>query len=76
MDESYFPGKPKFNRGRCLEEDSELSWKNDEKWVFGLIERDSLDAIAVQVPSGRSRKDLLPYIQAHCLLGSIFCSDG
>ena len=76
MDESYFPGKPKYNRGRRLGEDSATSWKNDEKWVFGLTERDSLDAITVQGPSGRSRKDLLPHIQAHCLPGTIFCSDG
>ena len=74
MDESYF--QPKYNSGRRLGEDSATSWKNDEKWLFGLTERDSLDAITVQVPSGRSRKDLLPHIQAHCLPGTIFCSDG
>ena len=76
MDESYFPGKPKFNRGRRLGEDTKNSWEDDEKWVFGLIERESLDAIAIQVPSNRSRKDLLPHIRNHCLPGSIFCSDG
>ena len=41
-----------------------------------MTERDSLDAIAIQVPSNRSRKDLLPRIHDHCLPGSIFCSDG
>ena len=54
MDESYFPGKPKFNRGRRLGEDANSSWENDEKWVFAMTERDSLDAVAVQVPSNRS----------------------
>ena len=76
MDESYFPGKPKFNRGRRLGEDAKSSWEDDEKWVFAMTERDSLDAVAVQVPSNRSRKDLLPHIDNHCLAGSIFCSDG
>ena len=47
VDESYFPGKPKFKRVRRLGEDSETSWKNDEKWVSGLTEHYSLDAIAV-----------------------------
>ena len=73
MDESFFPGCPKFNRGRRLGEDS---WEDDEKWIFALTERGSLDAIAIQVPSNRSRKVLLPHINHHCLPGSIFCSDG
>ena len=38
MDESYMPGKPKFNRGRRLGEDSKTSWEDNEKWVFGLTE--------------------------------------
>ena len=41
-----------------------------------MTERGSLDAVAVQVPSCRSRKVLLPHIEQHCLQGSIFCSDG
>ena len=49
MDECYFPGKLKFNRGRRLGEDSESSWKVDKKWVFAMTERDSLDALSVQV---------------------------
>ena len=73
MDESFFPGCPKFNRGCRLGEDS---WEDDEKWIFALTERGSLDAIAIQVPSNRARKDLLPHIQTHCLTGTIFCSDG
>ena len=73
IDESYFPGVPKFNRGRRLGGDA---WEDDEKWVFAMTERDSLDAIAIQVPSNRSRKNLLPHINDHCLPGSIFCSDG
>ena len=73
MDESFFPGCPKFNRGRRLGEDS---WDDDEKWIFALTERGSLDAKAIQVPSNRSRKVLLPHINHHCLPGSIFCSDG
>ena len=73
FDESFFPGKPKYNRGRRL---GETGWEDDEKWVFGLTERGSLDAIAVQVPSSRSRKLLLPIIKKHCKEGTIFCSDG
>ena len=46
MDESYFPGKPKFHRGRRLEEDSESSWEDNKKWVFAMTERDMLDAVA------------------------------
>ena len=30
FDESFFPGKPKYNRGRRL---GETGWKDDEKWV-------------------------------------------
>ena len=52
MDESYFPGKPKFNRGRRL---GEATWYDDEKWGFGLTARGSLDAIIKQIPSNRSR---------------------
>ena len=39
MDESYFPGQPKYMRGRRLG----TSWEDDEKWTFGLTERDGLD---------------------------------
>ena len=73
MDESFFPGNPKFNRGRRL---GEGAWQDDEKWLFGMTERGSLDAIAVQVPSNRSRLSLMPHVNAHCLPGTIFCSDG
>ena len=41
-----------------------------------LTERGSLDAMAIQVPSNRARKDLLPHIQTHCLTGTYFCCDG
>ena len=73
FDESFFPGKPKYNRGRRLGEDA---WDDDDKWVFGMTERGTLDAVAIQVPSNRSRKDLLPYIDQYCKTGTIFCSDG
>ena len=73
FDESFFPGHSKFNRGRRLGEEA---WEDDKKWVFGMTERGSLDAVAIQVPSNRSRKVLLPIIKEHCLPGSIFCSDG
>ena len=73
MDESYFPGMPKYNKGRRL---GEHAWEENEKWGFGLVERGSLDAIIVQVPSNRSRDVLLPIIDKHCLDGTIFCSDG
>ena len=51
FDESFFPGKPKYNRGRRLGEDG---WEDDEKWVFAMTERGSLDVVAQQVPSNRS----------------------
>ena len=73
MDESFFPGNPKYNRGRRL---GEHAYKDDEKWVFGLAQRGSLDAIILQVPSKRSRKDLIPIIDKNCLDGTVFCSDG
>ena len=72
MDESFFPGAPKFNRGRRLG----TSWEDNEKWTFGLTERGSLDCILKQVPSFRSRKSLLPLINEHTLPGTLFCSDG
>jgi hypothetical protein len=72
MDESYFPGQPKFNRGRRLG----TTWEDNEKWVFGLTQRNSLDCILEQVPSNRSRKTLIPIINKHCLPGTLFCSDG
>ena len=65
MDESFFPGQPKYNRGRRLGEDS---WKDGEKWGFGLVQRGCLDAIIEQVPSNRSRSTLIPIIDRHCLL--------
>ena len=68
MDESYFSGQPKFNRGRRLS----TTWSDDEKWVFGLTPRNSLDRI---LPSNRSRKSLLPVINKHCLEETWFCSD-
>ena len=37
MDESYFPDHPKSNCGRRL---GEKSWKDDEKWAFGLAQRE------------------------------------
>ena len=73
FDESFFPGKPKYNRGRRLGEDG---WEDDEKWVFAMTERGSLDVVAQQVPSNRSRKFLLPIIKKNCKEGTIFCSDG
>ena len=62
MDETYFPGMPKYNKGRCLGEDS---WEDDQKWGFGLAQ--SLDAIIEQVPSRRARADLIPIIDKYCL---------
>ena len=66
----FFPGKPKYNRGRRLGEDA---WEDDDKL---MTEQGSLDAVAIKVPSNRSRKDLLPLIDQHCKSGSIFSSDG
>ena len=71
MDESYFPGKPKYNRGRRLG----TTWKDYEKWAFALVQRDSLDCVVEQVDSNRSRKTLLPIINANCETGTIFNSD-
>ena len=71
MDESYFPGKPKYNRGRRLG----TTWQDWQKWAFALVERDNLDCVIKQVGSGRSRQTLLPIINAYCLDGTIFCSD-
>ena len=72
MDESYFPGAPKYNRGRRLG----TTWEDNDKWVFGMVERGSLDCILQQVPPNRTRKMLLPIINAHCENGTIFNSDG
>ena len=71
MDESFFPGAPKYNRGRRLGN----NWDEDDKWVFGMVQRDSLDCILKQVPPNRKREDLLPIIQKHCVDGTIFDSD-
>ena len=54
----------------------EDGWEDDEKWVFAITESGSSDVIAQQVPSNRSRKDLLPIIKKHCKEGTFFCSDG
>ena len=74
MDESYFAGAPKYNRGRRLG----TSWDEQEidKWGFCLTERGRLDCVITQVDASRSRRLLLPIIQKHTLPGSIFCSDG
>ena len=71
MDESFFPGAPKYNRGRRLG----TTWEEDDKWVFGLVQRDSLDCILKQVPSNRNRQMLVPIIEHHCMDGTIFASD-
>ena len=71
MDESYFPGKPKYNRGRRLG----TTWTESQKWAFALVERGSLDCVIEQVDSGRSRQTLLPIINANCMDGTVFCSD-
>ena len=47
MYQSFFPGAPKFNRGRRLG----TSWEADEKQTLELTERESLDCILQQVPS-------------------------
>ena len=72
FDESYFPGAPKYNKGRRLG----TNWDDDDKWVFGLTERDNLNCVLVQIPSNRKREQLLPIINQHCLQGTIFTSDG
>ena len=46
MDEYFFPGAPTYNRGRHLE----MTLEQDEKWVFGLAQRDSLSCVLKQVP--------------------------
>ena len=71
MDESFFPGAPKYNRGRRLG----TTWEEDDKWVFGLVQRNSLDCILKQVPSNRNRSMLIPIIEKHCVDGTIFDSD-
>ena len=50
--------RQKYNRGRRLG----TTWEDDDKWVFGLTERGSLDCVLKQVPSARTRKILLPII--------------
>ena len=71
-DECYFPGKPELNRGCQFGEADKSSWEDDQKWVYAMTERGSLDAVGVQAPSCRSRKVLIPQIDEHCLEGSIF----
>ena len=61
MDESYFAGAPKYNRGRRLG----TTWEPDDKWVFGLAQRKSLDCILKQVPASRTRDVLIPIINAN-----------
>ena len=45
MDESYFPGAPKFNYGRRLR----MTWGDYEKWSFGMTESGSLNCVLEQV---------------------------
>ena len=71
MDETYLPGQPKYNRGRRLG----TTWKPEDKWALGLVQRGSLDAIVKQVPANRARTHLVPIIEAHTLAGTIYCSD-
>ena len=71
FDKLYYPGAPKYNRGRQLE----TNWDGDKKWVFGLIERGSLNCVLVQLQSNRKRKQLVPIIKKHCLEGTLFNSD-
>ena len=64
---------PKLNIGRRL---GEGAWQDDEKWVFVMTERGTLDAFGVQVPSNCSILSLIPHINEHCLTGTFSCSDG
>ena len=73
MDETYLPGQPKYtyNHGWRLG----TTWKPEDKWALGLVQRGSLDAIVKQVPANRARPHLVPVIEAHTLAGTIYCSD-
>ena len=55
MDESYYPGLPKYITGQHL---GDCSWGEDKKWAFGQTECGSLDGFIIQVPSNRSHKVL------------------
>ena len=68
LDESYFAGQPKYGRGRAV------AWKEDDPWVFGIVERDSLDCWVQQVHN-RRRTTLVPILDSHVANGSILCSD-
>ena len=69
FDESFFAGAPKYGRGRAK------GWKDEDEWVFGLVERGTLNCWLEQVDKSRSRKVLLPIINERCKDGTIFCSD-
>ena len=53
-----------------------ITWEPDEKWVFGLTQNGSLDCILKQVPVSCTQDKLVPIINANCLDGTIFDSDG
>ena len=53
FDESFFAGAPKYGRGRAK------GWKDEDEWVFGLVERGTLNCWLEQVDKSRSRKCFL-----------------
>lgn len=68
IDESYFSGKRKYNRGRVL-------GGVVDPWIFGLIDSTSKE-VALYTVQDRTAGTLIPLIEETVLPGSTIVSDG
>ena len=71
FDESFFSGAPKYGRGG---RGHAPGWKDDDPWVFGIVQRGSLDCWLEQVHN-RRRTTLVPILNSRVKEGSVLCSD-
>ena len=71
FDESYFSGAPKYGRGG---RGHAPSWEEENPWVFGIVQRGSLDCWLQQV-TNRRRTTLVPILNSRLKQGSVLCSD-
>ena len=71
FDESFFSGAPKYGRGG---RGHAPGWKDDDPWVFGIVQRGSLDCWLEQVHN-HQRTTLVPILNSRVKEGSVLCSD-
>ena len=67
----FFSGAPKYGRGG---RGHAPGWKDDDPWVFGIVQRGSFNCWLEQVLN-RRRTTLVPILNSRVKEGSVLCSD-